>query len=135
MSEIKKINNGNRYCHASVGQLENFNGKAFCKEMTESTSCEISFGTLAPGQSVPFYHSHKENEENYIVLSGKGDFQADEDVFPIASGSIVRVSTGVSRNIKNTGDTLLAYICIQAKQGSLNQCTAGDAVITENKAM
>lgn len=48
-------------------------GKQFVKDASGATSCEISFGTLPAGESVPFFHSHKENEENYIILSGKAD--------------------------------------------------------------
>lgn len=36
-----------------------------------------------------------------------------------------------SRCIKNTSDTQLAHICIQAKQNSLSQWVMEDAVITE----
>ena len=37
--------------------------------------------------AVPFFHSHKANEENYIILSGSGKFQVNDDVFDIAEGS------------------------------------------------
>ena len=36
------------------------------------TGAEISLNTLPAGAAVPFVHSHKENEEIYGVLSGKG---------------------------------------------------------------
>ena len=64
MSSIKVMNKGEKYAHASVGSLKGFEGKEFAKEATEATSCEISFGTLPTGASVPFFHSHKANEEN-----------------------------------------------------------------------
>ena len=75
MSEIKIMSKGEKYAHASVGSLNGFEGKQFVKEATEATSCEISFGTLPSGAAVPFFHSHKANEENYIILSGAGRFQ------------------------------------------------------------
>lgn len=134
MSDFKKLNEGAKYSHGSVGSLLGFDGKVFVKDELHQTSCEISFGTLAPGQAVPFFHSHKENEENYIILSGKGAFQVDGDVFDISEGSVVRVATGSDRNIKNTADSgSLVYICIQAKEGSLNGYTMTDAVITERE--
>lgn len=70
MSEINVLNRGAKYAHASVGSLQQFEGKQFVKEATGATSCEISFGTLPSGASVPFFHSHKANEENYVILSG-----------------------------------------------------------------
>lgn len=133
MSEIKTINSGEKFAHASVGSLHGFEGKQFVKDATGATSCEISFGTLPTGASVPFFHSHRENEENYIILSGKGKFQVDDDVFDIAEGSVIRVATHSARNIKCTSDEPLTYICIQAKEGSLGGYTMTDADLVERE--
>ena len=133
MSEIKVMNKGDKYAHASVGSLKGFEGKQFVKEATDATSCEISFGTLPTGASVPFFHSHKANEENYIILSGAGRFQVNDDVFDIAEGSVVRVSSGCDRNLKCTSAEPMVYICIQAKDGSLGGYTMTDAEMTEHK--
>lgn len=133
MSEIKTINSGEKFAHASVGSLHGFEGKQFVKDATGATSCEISFGTLPNGASVPFFHSHRENEENYIILSGKGRFQVDGDVFDIAEGSVVRVATHCDRNLKCTSEEPLTYICIQAKESSLEGYTMTDADITERE--
>ncbi len=130
MNEVKVINSGNKFAHATVGSLHGFEGKQFVKDATGATSCEISFGTLPSGQSVPFFHSHKNNEENYIILSGSGKFQVDDETFEINEGSVIRVSTNCDRNIKCTSDTPLTYICIQAKEGSLGAYTMTDAEIT-----
>lgn len=135
MSELTKLNEGAKYSHGSVGSFADFEGKVFVKDELKETSCEISFGTLSPGQAVPFFHSHKANEENYIILSGNGAFQVDDDVFPIAEGSVIRVATGCDRNIKNTADSgNLVYICIQAKEGSLDGYTMTDAELTERES-
>lgn len=135
MSDIKTLNSGEKFAHASVGSLQGFEGKQFVKDATGATSCEISFGTLAKGNSVPFFHSHKENEENYIILSGHGKFQVNDVVFDIAEGSIVRVATNSDRNLKCTSDEPMYYICIQAKEGSLGGYTMTDAEITECKSL
>ena len=94
MSDIKILNTGKTWVHVSVGPLKSFEGKQFVKEATGADSCEISFGSLPSGAAVPFFHSHKANEENYIILSGSGKFQVNDDVFDIAEGSVVRVSPG-----------------------------------------
>ncbi|MDY4664688.1 MAG: cupin domain-containing protein [Prevotella sp.] len=135
MSEVKKIGEGNGYVNATVGNPCEFEGKVFTKDILGTTSCDISFGSLAPGQAVPFYHDHKENEEVYIVLCGKGRFQVDKEAFDIEPGAMVRVAIGHSRNIKNTGDTNMVYICVQAKQDSLAQWVQTDAIITEEPDM
>lgn len=133
MSEIKTLNSGDKFAHASIGPLCGFEGKQFVKEATGATSCEISFGTLPTGAAVPFFHSHKVNEENYIILSGAGKFQVDGDVFDITEGSVIRVSTNCDRNIKCTSAEPMTYICIQAKEGSLEGYTMTDAEITERE--
>lgn len=135
MSEIKVLEKGDKFAHASVGSLHGFEGKQFVKDATGATSCEISFGTLPSGEAVPFFHSHKANEENYIILSGAGKFQVNDDVFDIAEGSVVRVSTDSDRNLRCTSADPLCYICIQAKEGSLGGYTMSDAEITERKSL
>ena len=131
MNEVKVLNQGAKFAHATVGSLQSFEGKQFVKDATGATSCEISLGSLPTGASVPFFHSHKENEENYIILSGEGKFQVGSDVFDVAEGSVVRVSTNCDRNLKCTSAQPMTYVCIQAKEGSLGGYTMTDAEITE----
>ncbi len=133
MSEVKTLAKGEKFSHASVGSLHGFEGKQFVKDATGATSCEISFGTLPTGAAVPFFHSHKENEENYIILSGAGKFQVNDDVFDVAEGSVIRVATNCDRNLKCTSAEPMSYICIQAKEGSLGGYTMTDAEITERE--
>lgn len=132
MSDVKVLNNGEKFSHATIGNIQGFEGKQFVKDATGATSCEISFGTLPKGAAVPFFHSHKENEENYIILSGKGRFQVNDEVFEISEGSVIKVSTNCDRNLKCTSEEPMTYICIQAKEGSLGGYTMTDAEITEH---
>ena len=133
MNEVKVLNKGEKFNHASVGSLHGFEGKQFVKDATGATSCEISFGTLPTGAAVPFFHSHKDNEENYIILSGSGKFQVNDEVFDVAAGSVIRVATNCDRNLKCTSAEPMTYICIQAKEGSLGGYTMTDAEITERE--
>ena len=133
MSEIKILNKGEKFAHASVGSVHGFEGKQFVKDATGTTSCEISFDSLPSGAAVPFYHSHKANEENYIILSGSGRFQVNDEVFDISEGSVIRVATNCDRNLKCTSDQPMTYICIQAKEGSLGGYTMTDVEITERE--
>lgn len=135
MSEINVLNRGAKYAHASVGSLQQFEGKQFVKEATGATSCEISFGTLPSGASVPFFHSHKANEENYVILSGAGRFQVDDEVFDIAEGSVIRVAPGCDRNLRCTSAEPMLYLCIQAKANSLEGYTMTDAEVTERTSL
>ena len=133
MNETKILAHGDKYVHASIGSLHGFEGKQFVKDATGATSCEISFGSLPCGEAVPFFHSHKAIEENYIILSGAGRFQVDNEVFDIAEGSVIRVATNCDRNLKCTSAEPLTYICIQATEGSLGGYTMTDAEINERE--
>ena len=131
MNKAELVKSTEGYSVATVGNLDSFEGKAFVKDILGTTSIELSFGTLAPGASVPFFHHHKQNEEVYVVLSGEGVFILDGKEEPVASGSIVRVAPQVSRNTKCTGDVPLVYICIQGKVGSLEHYTMTDGVVEQ----
>lgn len=134
MSEIKKIDSGASFTHVTAGPLAAFAGKAFARDAAGLTGCELSFGTLEPGTAVPFFHSHKQNEEVYVILRGAGDFQVDDDVFAVGEGSIVRVATSCDRSLRCTSAGSMLYICIQCREGSLAQCTMEDGVITGRAA-
>ena len=131
MSEIIVNSVAEGYSVATVGNLAEFNGKAFVKEVLGTSSMEVSLGSIGAGKSTPFAHHHKQNEEVYVVLSGEGVFILDGKEEPVASGSIVRVAPSVSRNTKCTGSVPLVYICIQAKAGSLEQYTMGDGIVEQ----
>jgi len=96
------------------------------------TGSEISLNYPAVGTFAPFVHSHKLNEEVYIILSGKGMFMVDGEEFLIQEGDIIRVAPGSGRAIKS--DDHMSYICIQTQGGSLTQATNDDAELTESKA-
>lgn len=133
METIRKVNEGEKFTHAMVGDLSAFAGKQFVKDCAGTTGCEISFSTLNPGEAAPFFHSHKQNEEVYLILRGSGDFQVDDTAFPIAEGSIVRVATHCNRSLRCTSAEGMLYLCIQVKEGSLDQCTLNDGVITQQE--
>ena len=131
MAQLELQKTGNGYSVATVGNLSAFGGKAFVKDAIGTTSMEASFGSLAAGEALPFFHHHKQNEEVYVVLSGTGVFILDGKEKAVSSGSIVRIAPSVSRNTRCTGNEPLVYICIQGKAGSLEQYTLTDGVVEQ----
>lgn len=131
MNKIELQKTAEGYTVATVGNLASFEGKAFLKEVLGTTGIEISFGTLAAGEELPFFHHHKQNEEVYIVVSGEGTFILNNNEIAVASGSVVKVEPKVSRCIKATGSSPLMYICIQSKAGSLEQYTMTDGIVEQ----
>ncbi len=89
-------------------------GKVFLKSLLGLTSSEISINKLPPKTSIPFHHRHEKNEEIYIFIKGTGQFQIDDQIFPISEGTIVRVAPKGARCWRNTSEEPLYYIVIQA---------------------
>lgn len=131
MSKVNIKQSGNGWCVASAGKLSGILEKTFVKDDMGLTSMEISFGSLAEGQTVPFNHRHKQNEEVYIVLGGKGVFTVDGTDVEVEAGDIVRMAPQVVRCNRNTGSEPFTYICVQAKDNSLEQYVMSDAEIVE----
>lgn len=50
------------------------------------TGAEISINHLPAGAGVPFVHAHKNNEEIYGILSGKGVAVIDGESVTLAAG-------------------------------------------------
>ena len=61
-------------------------GKVFGGQSVNATGGEFSFQSFAPGTETGFLHTHKNHEELYFFLSGKGEFQVDGEVFPVQEG-------------------------------------------------
>lgn len=103
-------------------------GKVFLKQLLNLTSAEISINQLPPNRSIPFYHKHRLNEEIYIFIGGKGEFQVDDRIFPVQQGSAVKVACEGERCIRNLSTEALIYIVVQARANSCADHTIQDGV-------
>jgi len=103
------------FTHPVLGRVP---GKHFLQEPLGLTGLEMSLSTIGPGRGIPFLHRHRRNEEVYVFLAGRGQFQVDGTVFDVAEGSVVRVAPSGARAYRNTGDGPLTFVVIQAPAGS-----------------
>lgn len=104
-------------------------GKVFLNQLLDLTSCEISLNKLPPRTSMPFYHTHRLNEEIYLFLKGTGEFQIDGKVLPISEGTVIRVAQDGERCWRNTSETDdLYYVVVQARASTYEGQTVGDGV-------
>ena len=106
-------------------------GKVFLNSLLGLTSSEISLNKLPPATSMPFHHTHTHNEEIYIFVKGKGEFQIDEHIFPVREGSVVRVAPAGVRCWRNLSAEPLYYIVVQAPAGGYH----GRNTINDGKAV
>lgn len=132
MKSTEIVKAGSNFTAASIGSLAELGefvythpmgikvpGKVFVGETLQCTGTEVSFQLMPSGEGGTFLHTHKENEELYIVIKGNGEFQVDEQLFSISEGSIIRVSPNGKRSWRNNGTEPLIMMVIQSKYGSL----------------
>lgn len=140
MKQIEKLSGNGHFTAINLGNLDELmnyllihpvnksliEGKVFLKEATNATGTEISFNSLAPHASQPYFHIHRKNEETYIIIKGFGFFQVDEECFEIKEGSVIRVAPQGNRGISNASDEIMIYMVVQSKENSLEEYTTAD---------
>lgn len=137
MKQIQTIEKGDNFSAADFGGFADIKdyvlelgpeiripGKVFGGQAVGTTGGEFSFQVFAPGQETGFLHTHKNHEELYFFLRGKGEFQVDGRVFPVGEGSVVRVAPDGRRSVRNNGTELLVMLFVQYRG---NTFTAEDA--------
>mgnify|MGYP002591382384 FL=1 len=113
------------YAKTNIGN----EGRVELHEKLSLTGAEISINQLPAGASVPFVHSHKNNEEIYGILSGKGKAVIDNETIELTAGDWLRISPAAKRQFFAADDSGITYLCIQVKENSLGGFTADDAVL------
>lgn len=113
------------YTKANVGN----EGRTELHEKLALTGAEISVNQLSAGINVPFVHSHRDNEEIYGILSGKGKALIDGEEINLIAGEWLKIAPAAKRQFFAASDSKITYICIQVKENSLGGFTADDAVI------
>jgi mannose-6-phosphate isomerase-like protein (cupin superfamily) len=106
-------------------------GKLFLREILGLTGMEVSLNRLGAGKSVTFRHRHREHEELYIFVKGRGQFQVDGEVFDVQEGTVVRVDPAGDRVWRNHSDEPLYFIVVQAMAGSLDAKRGEDGIPSE----
>ena len=79
------------------------------------TGAEISVNNLPAGAGVPFVHSHKKNEEIYIILSGKGKAVIDDETVELNAGDFMRIAPSAKRQFFAVNDSEISFVCMQVK--------------------
>lgn len=113
----------------SMTRIDPAAGRTELHEALALTGAEISCNSMPAGAAVPFVHSHRKNEEIYLVLEGKGQVWVDGEVHDLAAGDCFRIGTGAGRAIRAAEDSAIRFLCIQVREGSLEGFTMTDADI------
>lgn len=70
---------------------------------------------LPPGKSQCPFHSHREEEEMFLVLEGEGELRFGEQRYRLRRHDVIACPTGgaeVAHQIINTGTTTLRYLSL-----------------------
>lgn len=142
MKQIQKLSEAENYSAINLGKLSDLKdytlelgpeiripGKVFGGQNLGATGGEFSFQVFAPGQETGFLHTHRNHEELYFFLSGKGEFQVDGKVFPVEEGSVVRVAPEGKRSVRNNGSEPLVMLCVQYRGNTFTSDDAADGNI------
>jgi quercetin dioxygenase-like cupin family protein len=78
----------------------------FARKHLDSTELGISRFTYAPNVRTPGGHSHREQEEAYVVVSGSGRMRLDDEIREIRQWDVIRVAPPVVRAFEAGPDGL-----------------------------
>ena len=66
----------------------------------------LSYQRIPPGYRFPYGHTHRAQEEVYVIVRGSGRMKLDDDVVDVKEWDVVRVPPGVWRGYEGGPDGL-----------------------------
>ena len=87
------------------GRVEGLEGR-FSRKFLGSRDLGISHWSYAPNLRSPMAHSHREQEEAYVVVSGSGRVRVDDEVRDLRQWDVLRVAPEVVRSFESGPDGL-----------------------------
>jgi len=108
-------------------------GKLFLRSLIGSAGLEMSLNVVPPGKGMPFLHRHRENDEVYVVVGGRGQFLVDGECIDVQEGSALRISPAAARAWRNNSDGPLYFLCLQYRADSVAQGGTLDGQKVEGK--
>jgi mannose-6-phosphate isomerase-like protein (cupin superfamily) len=87
------------------GRLEGLEGR-FSRKFLDSRDLGVSHWKYGPNLRNPIGHSHREQEEAYVVVNGSGRIRLDDEIRDIKQWDVVRVAPEVIRSFEAGPDGL-----------------------------
>jgi mannose-6-phosphate isomerase-like protein (cupin superfamily) len=87
------------------GRVPGLEGR-FSRKHLGSRDLGVSHWRYAPGTRNPTAHSHREQEEAYVVVAGSGRVRLDDEIRDLALWDVVRVAPEVVRAFEAGPDGL-----------------------------
>lgn len=80
-------------------------GKLFLRNLLGSAGLEMSLNVVPPGKCIPFLHRHRQNDEVYVVVGGRGQFLVDGECIDVQEGSVLPLGPQAARAWRNNSDS------------------------------
>jgi quercetin dioxygenase-like cupin family protein len=87
------------------GRLPGLEGR-FSRKLLGSKDLGVSHWRYAPGLRNPTGHSHREQEEAYVVVAGSGRVRLDDEIHDIRLWDVIRAAPSVVRSFEAGPDGL-----------------------------
>lgn len=87
------------------GRVEGMRG-VFARKYLDSRDLGVSLWSYEANLRAPFAHSHREQEEAYVVVAGSGRIRLDHEVRELKPWDVVRVAPEVVRGFEAGPDGL-----------------------------
>jgi mannose-6-phosphate isomerase-like protein (cupin superfamily) len=83
----------------------------FARKPLELENSGLSYFRVAPDFRVPFGHTHSEQEEVYLVLTGTARVKVDDDVVELGAFDALRIPPGAMRGMEagSEGAEIVAF--------------------------
>ena len=78
----------------------------FARKHIDSDHLGVSYFRYGPGYRNSMGHSHREQEEIYVVVSGSGSIKLDDQILPLRQWDVVRVAPQTVRALEGGPDGL-----------------------------
>ena len=85
----------------------------FAREPLDASMFGLSYQRLAPNARFPYGHHHKQQEEVYVVVEGRGRMKLDDEVRDIEAWDAIRVGKDTVRSFE-AGPDGLAFLAFGA---------------------
>jgi mannose-6-phosphate isomerase-like protein (cupin superfamily) len=72
----------------------------FAREPLELQRSGVSYLRLAPGERLPWGHTHKQQEEVYVVVVGSGRIKLDDEIVELREWDAIRIARETMRNVE-----------------------------------
>ena len=96
IANLKEIND-------SAGEHAPDLEERFAREHLDSEHLGLSYFRYGPGFRSPMGHSHREQEEVYVVVSGSGRIKLNDEIVELRQWDVVRVAAKTVRALEGGG--------------------------------